>query len=478
LQYLSQLARADARFQLTSTSKERAMLFNRFLWKDYTNRVMEASTANSTHIVMRIKGNILTDALLKSITFLLKRHEVLSSSIEMPEGNLYLVHRPKQAPVFQVVVIEGETIDYREKEGMRIASDLIWKEYNLNSGPLYRVFLIRLSMNDYIVGVGLHHAIGDAISVGIFFQEIITVYNSIVTRIPPRLSPVRFGYIDYLASMEIWSTSSSCMEHVNYWKDRLRSTPVTGLLPKERLTFGKSIAVKSAEEKIFFDSDLTRNLKKTSANLKKTLFCVMLTAYKVATWRMTGDEEPVVISLQAGRLNTDFQNIIGNFAMEVAYKTSLKGNPSFTEISKRIEHTMNEAQVHQPIPLDWVRRALADEGISFNAPGMSLLSGDTDESQDVSGSQQLLFPPPGVPHGCHGFPVSCAMEFRDRFGKIEGSMVYRKDIYNELTIKKFLNHFQKVIIEVINDPGKKLHDFTGSSIKYQASSIQHLESRI
>jgi hypothetical protein len=449
LNYLNH-PKSNSRFQLTSIPKDRAVLSNSFHWKDYPNRLMEVSTANTAHIVMRIKGNILIDSLSKSITVLLSRHEVLSSSIEMSEGNLYLVHHQEQAPSLQEVVVHGETIEYCEKKAIDIANDLVWKEYNLDNGPLYRVFLIRVSKNENILGVALHHSIGDAISIGIFYQEILAVYYSIVAKIPLRLSPVRFRYIDYLSSLEIWATSTEGIKHRNYWIDRLRSTPYTGLLPKNCLSLDKSITGTSAEEKIYLEADITSYLKKTAATLKKTLFCVMLAAYKVAIWRMTGNEEPVVVSLHAGRLNSGMQNMIGDFAMEIAYKTNLSGNPGFMEITERVMNTMNEAHFHQPFPLDRLREALLEDGISFIAPGMSLLSDDANESQNTTGSPQLFFQPPGVPHGCHGFPTSCAMEFRDRFGKIEGSMVYRKDIYNALTIKKFLGYFQDIILEVIN----------------------------
>jgi non-ribosomal peptide synthetase component F len=174
---------------------------------------------------------------------------------------------------------------------------------------------------------------------------------------------------------------------------------------------------------------------------------------------MTGQEEVVVVALQAGRLNTDFQNIIGNFAMEVAYQTSLTGNPSFAEISERVTNTMNEAHSHQPVPLDWVRKALADDGISFNAPGISILTGSSDEKQDDFRPRSIKIEPPGVRHGCHGFPVSCAMEFIDRETVIEGSMVYRTDVYDEETINKFLDIFKEVVVEAIKEPGKRLGEF-------------------
>jgi hypothetical protein len=369
------------------------------------------------------------------------------------------VHQPKQEPAFQEIVVKGKTPEQRESEAIRIANELVWQEYNLDKGPLYRVFLIRISFTDYILGVSLHHVIGDAISVGIFIQELMIVYNSVLSSTPPRILPVRFQYMDYLASMEEWAKSPSSIKHIDYWKDTLKSTPFTGLIPDGNHSINRSSTEESAESTIMLDSDLTSGLKLLSVNLRKTLFCVLLSSYYIAIWQMSKKEEVVVVALQAGRINADYQNVIGNFAMEVAYKTNLAGNPSFAEITERVTNTMNEAHLHQPVPLDWVRKALADNDISFNAPGISILTGSSDEKQDDFRPRSIKIEPPGVRHGCHGFPVSCAIEFIDRESLIEGSMVYRTDMYDEETINKFMDCFKDVVIVAIKEPGKRLGEF-------------------
>ncbi len=459
LQYLKEAEESNRGFQVSSTSKDRGVLFNRFLWKDYTNRIIEVSSANATYSVIRQKGEMYADSFIKSINFILGRHKVLNSAIETSDGNLYLVHQTKQEPAFQEIVVKGDSIEQRENEAIRIANDLVWQEYNLDKGPLYRVFLIRISFSDYILGVGLHHAIGDAISIGIFFQELMIVYNSVLSSTPPRILPVRFQYMDYLTSMEDWAKSPPCIKHISYWKDTLKSTPFTGLIPDENHSIDRSSTEESAESTIMLTSDLTSGLKQLAVNLRKTLFCVLLTSYYITLWQMSKKEETVVVALQAGRLNSDFQNVIGNFAMEVAYKTNLAGNPSFAEITERVTHTMNEAHSHQPVPLDWVRRALLDDGISFNAPGISILTGSPHEKEDDLRPRSIKIEPPGVRHGCHGFPVSCAIEFIDKENIIEGSIVYRTDVYDEGTIKKFLDCFKDVVMEAIKEPGKRLWEF-------------------
>jgi len=441
----------EPRFRITAASAISAPLFNRFLWKDYSNRIMDVSSANAPHIVMRCNGEMLTDALLKSIELLLGRHDALNSSIEKSGGNLYLVSRTKKTAAFREVVMTGTAAGERENEAHRIANDLVWEEYDLDNGPLYRVFLIRLSAIEYILGVALHHAIGDRISIGIMFQELFSIYGSVASGTALRAPLSRLRYMDYLASMASWSESAACEEYIRHWTYKLKSTPVTDLPAKGKPPLNGTISESTAEMKLLLDAVTSRELKKIAAQLKTTLFTVLLAIYKIALWRMTGQEELVVVALHAGRLNAGFQSAIGNFAMEVAYKTCLAGNPGFTEIVGRIMRAMNEANSLQPVPLDWVRCALAREEASFCAPGINFISGDIVHAKNPLEPCQLNFTPPGARHGCHGFPVSFAMEFRDCDGVIKGSMVYRNNLYDESTIRSFINCFIQTASDVIGE---------------------------
>ncbi len=445
-------------FKMLSSPKDRAILPNRFLWKEYSNGIMEITTANVTYSVIRQKGEFYADALEKTVSALLNRHEILNYRIEKTDEGLCLVEQPKQLPVFKEITVKGETPEQREKEANNIANELIWKKYDLKS-PLYRVFLIRISYDEYILGASLHHAIGDMISTGIFINEILAYYNAVLTSTPPRVRPIKYQFIDYLASLESWKNSHGGIEYLNYWKELIRSTPLTGLFPAKSSLLNRSSIGESAEEIVEFDSDTTQAINKLAAILKKTLFCILLAAYKIAIWRMTGREKPVVVSLQTGRLNSGFMNVIGDFAMEIAYKTDLSGNPDFTKITERVSNTMNDAQAHQPIPLDWVRDALLNEGVKFIAPGISILTVSDNKSLENSNIKKVHIQPPGVRHGCHGYPTSCAIEFRESPNAIIGSMIYRTDVYDKMTIKKFLGYFREIIIEVIKDPQKKLHEF-------------------
>lgn len=258
-------------------------------------------------------------------------------------------------------------------------------------------------------------------------------------------------------SMEDCPKYWPCCSHINYWKDRLKSTPITDLLPDWQLSLEKSDKGSIGVKKFAVDSSTTQSLKHITSGLRKTLFCILLALHKVTIWKMTGQEDQVIIALHTGMFNAGFKSTIGNNSMEIAYKASLSGNPSFIEITERISHTMKESLFHQPVPIDWIRRELSNDGISFRAPGMSFIPDSTRKADGIL--QHLRFNTPAEPHGCHGFPVSYSLDFREIRETIEVSMTYGENLYSELTIDTFLDHFRQNISEVINNQNKKLYDF-------------------
>jgi hypothetical protein len=458
LAYLNYLKDSDLPFQMTATSKDRAPFFDRVIWNDYPNRKMPIGVANICHIVIRHKGTMRSDVLINSIKLLLERHKVLNSAIQIHEGILYLTPAEKDSPEFQEFVIKSETMEDREKKAMKIANDFVWKEYDLDQGPLYRVFLIRITETDFILGAGLHHAVGDGISIGILFQELAVIYSSIESNIPCPLPPVKFQFKDFLSSMETWLASPAGNRHTNYWTNLLKSTPETHLVAVEHLPKVVSSQRIGEQGTIDFNESTTNALKEIAARLKTTIFTVLLAVHKVALWRMTDQKDLVIVVIRAGRITADLQTMVGNFALETAYKTNLDGNPSFSELVERLKLTMIEADTHQPIPFDWVRRQLKKEGISFLAPTMGFQPEQANGTEDDSKPQLLKFPLPSI---LNDFPGTYGILFREGQHGIKGTMMYRKDLYEETTVHAFMNHFRETVSDLISHQDIKLHDFAG-----------------
>lgn len=456
-----EVANFNSTFQLTpASSDERGLLFDRVAWIDYAARRMENAMANIPHIVIRVADSIRVDILVKSIDALLERHDVLSSVIEMSEGNLYLARRAKQKPAFQAFVAEADTPQQREQEAMQIANEWVWKEYDLDSGPLYRVFLIRLSESDHILGVGLHHAIGDGLSIGILFNELLVIYGSLLADVVPPLPVLRMQYMDYLTSMNGWLASAAGKEHLLYWVRHLKSAPVTHLLPSYREPAGPANETMSAEETIAFDSTVSDGLKNAAAKLKTTPFTLLLVAQKVALWRMTAQTELVIVVIKTGRTHRDMQTMIGNFAAEVAYKTSLAGNPTLSEIVDRLNQTIVEAENHQPIPFDLIRQQLSKEGMEFTAPVVGYLPSPPTPAQEAAGPRRLRFP---LPAPLNSFPGTYGIQFRDSPDGIQGTLVYRKDFYQETAILEYLNHLRLVVQTLTITPDVTIQELPAGS---------------
>lgn len=444
-------------FHITpSNCNDRGLLFTQVMWDNYSERRMDVGMANISHIVIRGEINIDMNSLRKSVTQLVERQRVLNTKIESYDGNLFLSHRSNAEIALQYFIAEGATQEQREQEAMQAANALVWKEFDLDAGPLYRVFAIKISDTDHILGAVLHHTISDGIAIGMVFHELLSLYGSAITNTLDQPPAASLQYMDYLISMERWLTTPAATEHLTYWIGTLRSATTTQLLP---INYShspvRSVAATGAQETIAFDSFTLGQLKKTAVKLQVTPFLLLLAAQKMTTWCMTKQKDQVVLVINSGRNNATL-HMVGNFASEIAYKTNMEGNPSLEEVVARLKRSMMEAHHHQPIPFDIIRHQLRQEGLEFSAPVVNYLP-SKNEAQG-NGALRLRFPSPEPKTKFPGY----GLVYRDFPDGIEGALIYRQDLDSEATVKTYLTLFRKIVSALISTPITRIESFAAS----------------
>ena len=71
-----------------------------------------------------------------------------------------------------------------------IIKDLI-KPFNLNKAPLFRVSVLEMNENKYILFMDMHHIISDGTSMGIMIKEFVSLYEGM------QLPELNIRYRDY-----------------------------------------------------------------------------------------------------------------------------------------------------------------------------------------------------------------------------------------------------------------------------------------
>ena len=212
------------------------------------------ATAYNLPVAFRIDGPLSLHLLQKAFEQIVARHDSLRSSFKvLGDEIVQSVH--KEVP-FQI-----EYCSHLEDLPKLFLSFV--RPFDLARAPLLRVKVNKVSDDEHIVMLDMHHIISDGRSMVILLQEIASLYEGIPI---PSLS---YQYKDYVEWQKLDFLSLRLQKHKEYWLNQLR-----GELPQLNLTtdYKRSNRLDSQGNQLFFtlDSNLTTNLKSLAGEQKVT----------------------------------------------------------------------------------------------------------------------------------------------------------------------------------------------------------------
>jgi amino acid adenylation domain-containing protein len=135
---------------------------------------LEGSKQYHMPAVLKIKGNLNVEALRKTLSDIVNRHEVLRSVILQKDGQPYQL--PKEVDQWDLEFVDGSA--YLEQNDLRaFIQELIQAPFDLSTDFMLRAHLIELGKHNYVLVVTLHHIASDGWSRSILVKEIAQFAN-------------------------------------------------------------------------------------------------------------------------------------------------------------------------------------------------------------------------------------------------------------------------------------------------------------
>lgn len=383
----------------------------------------------------------------RTLETLCQRHESLRTAMITIEGVPKQVILEKTDYPLTLLDFSDELLPHKkvtefiQQEGIRY--------FNLATGPLFRVALIKLKADKYVYVLNMHQIIGDAWSMGIFNKEMATLYNAKVVGEKNPLIPLKMQHIDFAVWQKEELVSDWVKESSAYWHQKLEGASSRAELPTD---FPRPEVMTYRGEKLQFelDSIVSQQFKKLCRANQASLFMGLLTAVKILLYRYTGQEDTIVGASVSGRNHQDFEDQIGFYANTLVLRDRLQNKQSFLEILKMVKHTTIEAFDHQDYPIELLieKASLSKKG--GRAPLFDVMlimqSPDFDKLQ-FQGVKSTPFASVSA-----NDPYDLTINFIESESGLRAEFKYRVCLFKPAKIQRLWWHLESIINGVIGGP--------------------------
>jgi amino acid adenylation domain-containing protein len=394
-----------------------------------------------------------TVVLEHAINEIVRRHEALRTVFDAVGGEPVQIVLPNLTLPLTVIDLRRFDKEAQDAEMVRLAAEMAQRPFDLARGPLLRTALLRRGQNDHVFLLVMHHIISDGWSLGIFWRELIALYNAFYVNRPSPLPELPIQYADFAVWQRERLQGERLAELVSYWKRQLAGMPALQL-PTDRPR-PPVLSYRGAFQEIALPRALTDALRLLSQREGATLFMTLFAAFTVLLQRYTGQDDIVVGSYVASRDRAELEELIGFFINSLVLRADLTGDPSFRTLMGRVREMALNGYAHQELPFEKLVEELQPERDLSRNPlfqvSFQLFSAQVERGSPAS---QDGAPTIDLNRGMAIFDI--AVNIWDGPDGLSGHIEYSTDLFDAATMARLAGHFRTLLKSIVISADAKL----------------------
>jgi hypothetical protein len=403
---------------------------------------------------VRMSGGLDVDALERTLTEVVRRHEVLRTRFPASDGLAVQVVEEAREVRLPVVDVSELGAERCEREARRLARAEAGRPFNLSEGPLWRAMLVRMWEGESALLFTTHHIVSDAWSKSVLVREVAALYEAFSNGRPSPLPELPIQYSDYAVWQRNWLQGDALEEHLTYWRRQLGGELPVLKLPTDRPR-PAALQYRGAHDTFLLSESLTAGLKELSRVAGTTLYMTLMAAFNVLLHRYTGDEDILVGTVVAGRNRGETENLIGFFINTLVLRTDLSGSPKFTELLAQVKDVALGAYAHQDLAFDKLVEELQPERTLSRAPIVQVTFGLQNAPKNHLELQGLTLSGLEFERETGRYDVTLWMSETE--SGLRGVWTYLTELYDLDTIKRMTGHFETLLASIVEQPEARLN---------------------
>lgn len=395
----------------------------------------------------RLHGPLNLPALRHAIGRLAERHPVLRAAFPMVDDApmMRITDRIAETPL---VDLSMTPIEVREKELRARVSATALAPFDLVNGPVFRPTVIRVTPEDHVLILALHHIVVDGWSLGIIDQELAAFYNASHRGEPDPNPEPPAQYKEHVRAEHDMLDGDKGREALEFWRSQLDGAPpsssLTGDRPHRSVDYAGGLCGTD------FDASLCADIQTFGRSHRATRFLTLLAAYAALLHRSTGDTDIVIGVPVSGRTSLQAEQIVGLFVNMMPIRVRVEATTTFAELLGRVRDTFLTAHAYQDLPFQQVVKMLQPERAGGRHPVFQNVFAYEEPALLGSGLAGLDASNVNLPMDLAKFELTLHVQWLGE--RARGAFGYQTAVFDDVTALRLAERYRTLLTDAVAAP--------------------------
>lgn len=426
----------------------------------------EGSSTYNTPAALHLRGEVNVEALEKGLRDIISRHESLHTVFTMEDGAAVQRILGSDEWDFTLSIIALDSFKDRQALETQIEEDASYV-FDLEKELPIRARLLKISAEESIFTLVMHHIIADGWSMDILVRELAQSYAMYAKNADKKVSkstdeadtadttesqtlpPLSIQYGDYAAWQNEVMQGEQYDAQIAYWQNKLQGLPPLLSLPTD-YPRPPVQSYRGSEVRFVLPFELTQSLNTYAKEKGTTLFNALLAGLNILLSRYGRTQDIPVGTAIANRPQVELEALVGCFANTLVIRSHLDSEKSFHDFVQHVSAQAFEGYEHAGVPFDGVVEAVQPER-SLGVPPIfqvmfRLHNHKSGEGLDFPGLKTEKY---HIPARTAKLDLNFSMLETD--GCLEGIIEYATDLFSEDSILRIAKHFQIILESAMHD---------------------------
>lgn len=419
----------------------------------FVTRHEGAEVSSTVPHALRFSGKLDRAALRNALLHLQRVHPMLRASVHEMSGVLFQWITPTAQLTIEFEDLSHTPVSSREAQLAAFSIDVMRRPFQLDRGLLMRPVLVKLSQEEHVLLLPLHHLIADGLSLRVINDSLLSAYDGYRIAGHADLPAPDSTYADFIRFQHSERSRAENERHLDYWIKRMAGKPVMLSLPTDKAR-PATPSYKGRYVERVLDEALTSALSDFAKKQHVTPFMLYSAAFHVLLARYSGQSEVTLGYPFGNRIRREDTDTVGLFVNTLLQRVDVSDDPVTSVFLTRVKREIVLGTGHHRLQFDKLLDALDVERSASYHPLFQAFIGYYGQKANGVRPTSVAVKPYIVDTGAARFDLELFL--RPQGGETIMMLWAQDDLFRPETSARMLAHLENILKGMLETPEEKI----------------------